>query len=174
MTAGRVYNVAMLTAAIFSWVLAPAPVSQPPTEVRAPDILTIDVERSDDTAQITARDINGEISAEMFIWLDGDGRTRLNATWPDGLYVSVIADGETVTVDSDNQREATARMQEIHDFLQQTDPQAGPVPCAVATVSGIFHAITANPLVVVDAVLAACECLPLVVDEWEGYHCPGF
>jgi hypothetical protein len=164
----------MITATILSWVLAAAPVTQPPSDVASPDIATVDVERSDDTAQITARDSDGEVSAEMFIWLDADGRTRLSAAWPDGLYASVVIDGESFTVDSDNQQEAAARMNEVRDFMKKNEPQAGPIPCAGAVIAGIGHALTANPLVIVDAVFAACECLPLLVDEWEGYHCPGF
>jgi hypothetical protein len=85
-----------------------------------------------------------------------------------------VTDGETFTTDSDDAQEAAARMDEIRDVLARTDPQAGRVPCAGAVVSGIYHAATANPWVIVDAVFAACECLPLIVDEWEGYHCPGF
>lgn len=70
----------------------------------------------------------------MFLWTDGEGRIRLDAAWPDGLYLSVITDGETATVDTDNQQEAAARVGELHDFLAPSEPQAGPVPCGVAVV----------------------------------------
>jgi hypothetical protein len=166
------YGSSMFTASTFlSWVLATTPESQPE---QARDIERVEIDRSDDSVQVTARDSDGEVSAEVFLWTDGEGRIRLDAAWPDGLYLSVVTDGETATVDTDNQQEAAARVGEVHDFLALTEPQAGPVPCGVAVVSGIYHAVTANPFVIVDAVLAACECLPLLVEEWEGYHCPGF
>src|SRR5690242_1879593 len=99
----------MNTATILSWVLAGAPAS-PTTEREAPEIERVDFDRSDDSVQITARDTEGEVSAEVFLWTDGDGRVRLDAAWPDGLYLSVISDGDDTTVDTENAAEVASRI----------------------------------------------------------------
>jgi hypothetical protein len=136
----------------------------PPEDVTRPPIADVEVIESADSAHVLAYDPDGEVAAEVVVW-GRDGEVRFDAVFPDGLYVSLVTDGETVNVESDDVEEAAARMGEIRDFLVQLEPQAGPIPCGAAVVGGI---------VIVDAVLAACECLPLLVDEWEGYHCPYF
>lgn len=138
------------------------------------DIQRVEVNESAAATSVLVYDDTGEVGAELVVRQTDDGELMLDALFPDGLYVSVITDGDAVTVESDDAEEAAARMGEIHDFLLQAEPQAAPGPCAIALATGVFHAVTANPLVVVEAVLAACECLPLIVDEWEGYHCPYF
>jgi hypothetical protein len=144
-----------------------------PPDVLSPPIADVEVVEGTDSTHVFAYDPDGEVAAEIVVW-GRDGEVRFDALFPDGFYLSLVTDGESVTVDSDDAEEAAARMGEIHDFLSQIDPQAAPAPCAIAVATGVFHAVTANPLVVVEAVLAACECLPLIVDEWEGYHCPYF
>jgi hypothetical protein len=164
----------MTTATILSWVLAAAPGPSTPTDKTPPrNIESVELDRSEDTVQITARDSEGEVSAEIVVW-GREGEVRFDALFPDGLYLSVVTDGETVTVDSDDPQEAAVRVGEIHDFLMQTEPQEGPAQCGGAVAMGIAHAVAGSPWVIVEAVFAACECLPLLVDEWEGYHCPLF
>jgi hypothetical protein len=112
----------MITAStIISWVLAGAPVS-PTTEpeFKAAEIQRVEFERSDDSVQITTRGSDGEVSAEVFLWTDRDGRVRFDAAWPDGLYLSVVTDGEDATVDTENAGEVASRIERLDAALQET------------------------------------------------------
>jgi hypothetical protein len=38
----------------------------------------------------------------------------------------------------------------------------------------VVEIVAVSPFAIVSAVLAACECLPLLVDEFEDIECPGW
>jgi hypothetical protein len=52
-----------------------------------------------------------------------------------------------------------------------TDSQASWLECAAYTAITIGEIAHVNPWAVATAVLAACECLPEIVDEFEGMEC---
>jgi hypothetical protein len=125
----------MYTAAtLLSSVLAGTPDSPTSTD-RAPPPETVEFDRSDDTVQITARDSGGEVSAEVFMWIDADGRTRLDAAWPDGLYLSVTSNGEDATVDTENAVEVAERMERLDVAIQQTQSASQWLECAGTVVA---------------------------------------
>jgi hypothetical protein len=67
----------MTTATIFSWVLAAAPVSSPPTDKAPP---RADVMRGPDWARVLTYDTVGEVSAEMVVW-SVDDEIRVIEAW---------------------------------------------------------------------------------------------
>jgi hypothetical protein len=174
------YESSMYTATIFSWVLAAAPGTSTPIDKSQPrEIERVDLERSDDTVQITARYSDGEVSAEVFLWRDGDGNARLDATWPDGLYMSVISDGEDATVDTDDADEVGRRIERLDLAIQKTAAGKSWFACgfhvlATAAACGAPIPVVGIPICAGEAYLLACECLPLIDKKWEGHECPGF
>jgi hypothetical protein len=147
---------------LLSWVLATAPEPPPPPE-------TVEFAQSDDSVQLTARDADGDVAAEVFLWTDTDGNIRLDATWPDGLYLSVISDGEDATVHSEDGAEVEARLLELDAALQE--PAAAPqwLECAGSVV--LAGAACIPPLgpfkfaaCVGAAGFAACACTETATD----------
>lgn len=89
-----------------------------PTD-RAPpfDVSDVEVQQTDSSAHVTAYDAEGEVAAELAVWVDSGGRKHTDANFPDGLYLSVAIDGESVTVDSDTRQEdriRTPRCTRVH------------------------------------------------------------
>jgi hypothetical protein len=161
----------MFTATLLTWVLAAAPQASTPTDKAPPrEIERVDLERSDDTVQITARDSDGEVSAEMFLWRDSDGNARLDATWPDGLYLSVISDGENATIETENAAEAGSRLDRLDAAIQETAAGNDWQDCAIH-LGLAAPACAAHPILCAyEMYYAACACLPLL-DEFEGEEC---
>jgi hypothetical protein len=162
----------MHTATILSWVLASAPESSTPTAT--PPRATVELEHTDDSVQVTARDTDGEVSAELFLWTDGEGRLRFDAAWPDGLYLSVIDDGEDATIDTDDQAEAAARLELLDVTIREATARRW-VPCVFGILATGAACAAAQPVWCVGgAVVAACECMPLTSKKLEDIECPGF
>jgi hypothetical protein len=138
----------MTTATILSWVLIAAPFSPIAAEA-------VEFERSDGSVQITARGSDGEVSAEVFMWTDADGRMRLDAAWPDGLYLSVASDGEDTTVDTENAAEVASRIERLDAAIQ--------VVQASWTTCGIAAALTAG----------ACAAAAALPNPYTAYTCGG-
>jgi hypothetical protein len=160
------------TTTILSWALAGAPAS---TTDSAPPRATVEVERTDDTVQITERDLHGEVSAELFMWTDRDGRLRFDATWPDGLYLSVINDGEDATIDTADRAEVATRLELLDAAIQSASTGKGWVGCVFGVAATAAACAAVHPFWCVGGgLVAACECLPLVVKEFEDIECPGF
>lgn len=140
-----------------------------PTD-RAPpfDVSVVEVQQTDSSARVTAYDADGEVAAELAVWVDSGGRKHVDANFPDGLFLNVAIDGENVTVDSDNRAEVAARAQAINDWLAANEPQADWhewAPCAIHAGFAVFECAVGGPLGCgVGGVLAACECLPLFTD----------
>jgi hypothetical protein len=127
----------MTTATILSWVLAAAPVppsdaeapvaytpAEPPEKVPRSPIADVEVIESADSTHVFAYDPDGEVAAEVVVW-GREGEVRFDALFSDGLYLSMVTDGEGVTVDGDDVQEAAARVGEIHDFLRGSSHRQG-------------------------------------------------
>jgi hypothetical protein len=85
----------------------------------------------------------------------------------------VNGNGEIIEVDNEARRHVAPRIAAVVDLLAQTE-QAGWLPCAFHSAMAVVEVAHANPIALASAVLAACECLPLLVDEFEDIECPGF
>lgn len=154
---------------LLSWALAGTPVSS--TDIQAPDIAAVEFASSDQVVQITARDSTGEVSAEVFLWSDDAGRLRLDAAWPDGLAVSVVRDGETATVETADPAEVASRMDRLDVAIQQAAAAGDWKDCA-AHVGLTVAACGLHPVLCAgEMYYAACECLPLLVEKFEGQEC---
>jgi hypothetical protein len=153
---------------LLSWVLAGAPAS--PAESFT--VVEVDMERSDESTQLTAYGPDGEVAGEVFMWADADGRIRLDAMFADGLYLSVATDGNDVTIDTDDAAAVAMRMDEITAALEQASGEWG--TCAWEAGVAAIECVAVRPILCIGGtIVAACTCLPLLVDEWEGYSCPG-
>jgi hypothetical protein len=145
---------------ILSWALAGAPTSPEPFTVA-----DVDMHRTADVAQLTAYDPDGEVTGEVFVWVDPEGRARLDAVFSDGLYLSVIADGVDATIDTDDGAEVVARMGKINAALGETAelPEWG--GCALAGGLAVLHCGTLRPILCAAETFAAgCECVEYFTD----------
>lgn len=162
----------MLTAIPILAILAAPPVSD---DIRAPnEPVEVEVIQGPDSTHVLAYDAAGEVAAELVIWSSEPGEIRFDATYPDGLYMSAVANSDGYTVDTEDAAEVGRRVKELESVMAQLDPQASVGGCAFHVVGTTLSIIAVHPWAVAEAIVAACECLPLIVDEWEGYHCPGF
>jgi hypothetical protein len=132
------------------------------------DVADVEVEQGADSTNLRTFDADGEVSAEIVVWLDSTGRPRLDANFPDGLHMSVVVDGESSTVDSDNSTEVAARVQAINDWLAENEPQANWREwgaCGFSVAIAVVECGGGGPLGCgIGGVLMACECLPLFTD----------
>jgi hypothetical protein len=134
------------------------------------DVSDVEVQARGPSSHMTTFDADGEVSAEIVVQLDESGQPRIDVVFADGLHLSIV-DGK---VETDNEAEVAERADAIERWLAANDPQADWIPCAIATAETIRHGVTASPWVLVSSYVAACTCLPLLVEEWEDYSCPGF
>lgn len=86
-------------------------------------------------------------------------------------------------IESNNQAEVAARLAAIMDNADDLDVTPPDGSTTSASIGGcVWGAVgTANAcamvrpvLCIVGSVVTACNCLPLIVDEWEEYSCPFF
>jgi hypothetical protein len=161
----------METQMLISAFLALSPSGSPP-EFDASDA---EVYTMKDSVHLMTYDAGGELSAEIVMWTDDRGLLQVHANFEDGLYLWLATDGETATVDSDNAVEAVERMRVVDDYLlTQQVTEARWIPCAGAIVTAAGSCAAAGLACPLWAVLAACECLPELVEEWKDLSCPGF
>jgi hypothetical protein len=158
----------MLQTAILSTLLLSTP---PPT-----------VEVSHDSTHVLTYDSDGEVVAELVVARTDTGALRLVARFPDGASVNAeiseaaLASGNVgeALVECVDCESANAQLAGVQDVLHDVDHQAGWVPCAIHSTMAIVEVAHANPWAVVSAVLAACSCLPELVEEFEDIECPGY
>jgi hypothetical protein len=144
----------------------------PPAETTF-DVSDIDLHRTDEAVQITTYDSDGEVSADIVLWVD-DGRVHFDANFADGLYSLTMVDGDRAWVDSNDPAAVGLRGTVIRDFLRENE-QDGWVPCAAAAIGASLHCW--NVLIawcVADVYIMGCECLPELIEEFEEIECPGF
>jgi hypothetical protein len=170
----RSYEKGLNASALLSLVLAGAPESQPtppPT-----------VEARPDSTHVLTYDSDGEVVAELVAARTDTGGIHLDARFPDGASVNVeisaaaLASGDVgeALVECVDCESANAQLAGVQDVLNDVDHQAGWVPCAIHSTMAIVEVAHANPWAVVSAVLAACSCLPELVEEFENIKCPGY
>ena len=103
-------------AIVLSVLLAAEPsANDPPFEIA--DVESASVDRS---ANLLMFDRDGEVAADVTTWIDADGRPRIDAVWPDGVYLSIV-DGVAETNDA---TAAARRAEAIDDFLAENEQLA--------------------------------------------------
>jgi hypothetical protein len=99
----------------------------------------------------------------------------IDAIFPDDIFAMAVVNGKGEIIELDNEAHGLVapRIAAVVDLLAQTE-QVGWFPCAFHGAMAVVEIAHANPIANASAVLAACECLPLLVDEFEDIECPGF
>jgi hypothetical protein len=139
----------------------------------------VTVEQSSDAAHVLAYDSDGQVAGEIIlsheIGTDETGEPtaelHIDAIFPDGAYMFAVVtdDGEqTVTTEGN----AAAQIAEIQAILVDVDTKAKWWKCAGEIGLAAAAYISVHPIAALaTTVLAACECLPLIVDEFAGMEC---
>jgi hypothetical protein len=117
-----------------------------------------------------------EVTAEIVLWSEGDDRVRLDANFDDGEYLRVVVEGDKL-VEFEASPDLAGRMAAVEAAVRaprHDGDTEGWGACALHAVMAVAEFASANPWAIASTIAAACECLPEIVDEFEGYHCPGF
>jgi hypothetical protein len=149
----------MLTATIFSCVLAAAPGASPNNE--APTQPRADVTHGPDWARVLTYDAAGEVSAEIIVW-SVDEEIRVDGMFPDGASMTAtVLDGELADVECVDCASAREQIAVVLDDMSLPETlQASWLKCAGYAALTVGEIATGHPwLAVPTAVLAACECL---------------
>lgn len=166
----------MSTTITMASMLTLAPPNPTPASMR---IDHVTVERSTDAAHVLAYDNDGQVAGELVlsheIGTDETGEPtselHIDAIFPDGAYMFVVLtdDGEQ-TVETEGN--AAAQIAEIQAILVDVDTKAKWWKCAAEIGLAAAAYIGVHPVAALaTTVLAACECLPLIVDEFAGMEC---
>lgn len=160
-------------------MLAVAPTSPIETtgveQIAPTHIDRVAVEQTDDSAYVLGYGVDGEPAIELAIW-HAEGEPRLAATLPSGAYLFVSLNDGEATIDAQDREAVAAQLAELNEAMDvgvETE-QAGWVDCAVSTAGAVGGCIVVAVLGCVGgSIMAACSCLPLLVEEFETYDCPG-
>jgi hypothetical protein len=147
--------------------LAPAPATEPPA-AEPLDVSDAEVVQGDRSAHLLMYDAEGEVSAEVIVWVDEQDRHRFDVAFPDGVYLSATTDGEEVVIDSPDAADVAARVEAIDRFLATEQPQAkgSKVWCAGSLLL-TAGACAASSLLgcMGGAVVSACVCVEAFTDS---------
>jgi hypothetical protein len=148
---------------IIALALSAAP-STPTDRAPAFEVADVEIEPGQRSTSITAFDSEGEVSAEIVVWLDADDRPRLDVNFADGLYLRSFDD----SAETDNAAEVAARAQAIAGWLAENQAQANWREwgaCGLSFAVAVVECTGGGPLGCgIGGVLVACECLPLFTD----------
>jgi hypothetical protein len=59
-----------------------------------------------------------------------------------------------------------------HTVEQEPRALVGVAACAVSVAASVVACVPAHPLCPVGGAVAACNCIPIMIDEFEGMTCP--
>lgn len=178
---------------LLAWVLSAAPVSSTDSareldctvdtvQIAASDEpvpldepIRVEVHYAGDSTHVLAFDEHDQVTAEIGVWIVDGGHIRIDAAFPDDIRASVTTDanGRVLNIDNEDHAQVAPRIAAVADLLADTE-QAGWAPCAFHSVMAVVEVAHVNPLALASTVLAACECLPLLVDEFKDLECPLF
>jgi hypothetical protein len=135
----------------------------------------VEVNRGSESTQIVAFDAADQVAAEIVVWIVAPGHIRIDAIFPDDVHAMAIVNGrgEVIAIDNEDRERVAPRIAAVVDLLAETE-QAGWLPCAFHGAMTIVEIAHANPLALASGILAACECIPLLIEEFEEIKCPGF
>jgi hypothetical protein len=143
------------------------PISSPDARF---DVTTAEVETWDSSSHLITYDGEGEVSASLVIWSDSSGQLRFDANFADGVHLSAVRVGDDIQIESDDPTEVAARVAAIDDYLAGTGEQmpVGWLSCAAKTAATAYYCATVNPVLCLSGtVLAACDCVPLILGHGE-------
>jgi hypothetical protein len=149
-------------------ILATVLSTQPPPTRAAPN--KVDVEHTDDSIHVMAYDSDGDVAAEIVEWWDG-ADIRIDANFPDGVYLSATVRGENdVTIESNDPAAVSERIAAVEDILANTPTGANKWLCAAEVLAAAIACGTAGGPVgagacALGALLVACACIPLVDEK---------
>jgi hypothetical protein len=160
----------MLAATILAATLSTVPPAAVPP---ASQLTRAEFERSPSSVHVLAFDANEDVAAEVILWRVDQRHLRIDALFPDGILLTAVFDGDSITtLDNDEPEVVAARLAAVIDLLASASvSQANWTKCAGYAAFAAWELSHASPIGVVGAVLAACECLPEIIDEFEGMEC---
>jgi hypothetical protein len=129
-----------------------------------------EVEQWDNSSHLITYDADGEVTASLVIWSDESGQLRFDADFADGLRLSAVIVDEEVQIESDDSAEVVARVAAIDGYLKSGDEhlKGSWLTCAAKTAATAFYCASANPVLCLSGtVLAACDCVPLILGKGE-------
>jgi hypothetical protein len=147
-------------------ILSAAMAATPPTPI---DRVT--VEQAADSAQLFGFDADGQVAIELSVWFAED-EPRVAAALPSGGYIVV---GTAGILDSHDYDSVKAQMVELGEAFLDVDvdtEQATWFECGLAAAGAVSGVVAVNPWCIGSAILAACECVPLMIEEFEDMNCP--
>lgn len=173
------YTTQVIIAALLAAPPEPQPLSTDPQNAYDYAQL-VEAHRSGQDAEIHVLDSEGELEAVLVVTIadtETGAQIHLEADFGDGLYMlSRATPGSTPLVESNNATVVQERLAAILEL--QNDPdgtKSSPGGCAWAAVGAAAGCIAVQFFFcTIGSIVAACECLPEFVDEFEDIECPGF
>src|SRR4051794_13554159 len=105
---------------IATTILANVLSTQPPLAPAEVTPNSVNVEHTDDSIHVLTYDPDGEVAAEIVEWWDG-AEIRIDANFPDGVYLSATVHGENdVTIESNDPAAVSERLADVEDLLANT------------------------------------------------------
>jgi hypothetical protein len=131
------------------------------------DVADVEVVARDNSTHLLAYDADGEVAAEIVVTTEADDRTRLDVMFPDGLYLTAVAEGESITVETDDAAEVAARVAIVEESLASiTDVDV--MKCAGSVIVAVGGCGWGGPLACMGAVaFAGINCGPLIAEVAE-------
>jgi hypothetical protein len=167
----------MFPPTIISTVLALAP----PTDLARPDfgsqLDSVEFIDGGEDVQLVAYDAGGEVIGSIAFWRDRGGGLHVLSDYGDGYAEVVFVDGEATITATLAPAVVGDRAALIGDRLYHEGhgPKGKPwASCAFSVLGTAASCAAATPICPLTAIPLACNCLPLIVKEWEGKKCPGF
>jgi hypothetical protein len=145
------------------------------SSAQSPSPSRVEVNLGPESTQIVAFDAADQVAAEIVVWIVAPDHIRIDAIFPDDVHAMAIVNGrgEVIAIDNEDRERVAPRIAAVVDLLAETE-QAGWLPCAFHGAMTIVEIAHANPLALASGILAACECIPLLIEEFEEIKCPGF
>jgi hypothetical protein len=140
----------------------------------------VEAHRSEQDVEIHVLDSEGELEAVLVITIaesETGAQIRVEADFSDGLYMSSSATPSSERlIESNNATVVEERLAAILDLQKDPDgTQSSPGGCAWAVVGTAAGCIAVQfVFCTIGGIVAACECLPEFVEEFEDIECPLF
>jgi hypothetical protein len=165
---------------VLALALPPEPPLPPPSTPTLPDappgksvplvVERAEVEKWDNSSHLLTYDADGEVTASLVLWAEPSGTLHFDADFPDGLRLSAVIIGDEVQIDSEDAAEVVARVEMIDDYLSSSQDhlEGSWLTCAAKTAATAYYCATINPVLCLSGtVLAACDCIPLILGKGE-------
>lgn len=139
----------------------------------APTPERVEVYPGTESTQVVALDSDDQVYAEIVVSATGDGRIRIDAVFSDDLSTMAVIDssGKVIEIDNEDHEQIAPRIAAVLDILGETE-QAGWGGCVFASVVTVVEIVAVSPWAIPHGIVAACECIPALVDGYEDIHCP--